>query len=336
MLNVVILMPVYNDWESARLLWGQLDRVARESGERRLRILCVDDGSTAPLDHSMDAEAFSPSIRIDVLRLKRNVGHQRAYAIGLTYIFQHLQCDAVLCMDADGEDRVEDIVPLLARFEALGRNHAVFAARKRRLESRVFQFGYLMFRWAHRVLVGVSVRIGNFSVLPFNQLAALVVSPDLWSHYAATVLKLRISMSTVPIDRGRRLVGRSRMNYVSLVTHGLSAFSVFSEVVATRILIGGTIGFLIVTLLFAGLLALHSFLRFEPGNWTIAAVVLVFVAITNAVMMALSSAFGVLVRRDQLGFLPIRDASYFVSEYFPLYESPRAYSSPEASVARVI
>jgi polyisoprenyl-phosphate glycosyltransferase len=319
-LNVIVLMPVYNDWESARLLWDQLDRVVSALDQTRVAILCVDDGSTAPLSHPVIREAFTHIAGIDVLRLRRNVGHQRAYAIALTYIYQNLVCDAVLCMDADGEDRAGDIVPLLRQFEALGRGTAIFAARKRRLEGRIFQAGYLMFRWAHRLLVGLPVRIGNFSVLSFNHLSALVVSPDLWSHYAATVLKLRIPMATLPIDRGRRLVGRSRMNYVSLVIHGLSAFSVFSEVVATRVLIGGGIGFLLVSLLFFGLLGLHSLWRFGPGDWTITAVVLViFLVITNAVMMALSSAFGALARRDQLGFLPMRDAAYFVSECFSVF-----------------
>lgn len=172
----------------------------------------------------------------------------------------------------------------------LGPNHGLPAhtdARKRRLEGRIFQAGYRMFRWAHRILVGLPVRIGNFSVLSFEQVSALVVSPDLWSHYAATVLKLRIPRTTLPIDRGRRLMGRSRMNYVALVIHGRSAFSVFSEIVATRVLIGGSVGFVLVSAIFVALLAFHAFGRVGPGNWTLAAFVLVFLMVTNAVIMAL-------------------------------------------------
>jgi polyisoprenyl-phosphate glycosyltransferase len=146
------------------------------------------------------------------------------------------------------------------------------------------------------------------------------VSPDLWSHYAATVLKLRIPLATLPIDRGHRLTGRSRMNYVSLVIHGLSAFSVFSEVVATRILIGGSIAFALVSAVFFGLLGLHSFHRLELGNWTLAAIILVFFVITSAVITAVFSAFGVLARRDQLGFLPIRDAGYFISSRYSVFD----------------
>jgi hypothetical protein len=52
--------------------------------------------------------------------------------------------------------------------------------------------------------------------------------------------------------------------------------------------------------------------------------VLIFLVTTNAVIMALASAFGVLARRDQLGFLPVRDAAFFVSEFFPIYEAKQA------------
>ena len=48
------------------------------------------------------------AIRI-VLRLRRNVGHQRAIALGLTYLQVEAGCEAVIVMDADGEDRPADV-----------------------------------------------------------------------------------------------------------------------------------------------------------------------------------------------------------------------------------
>ena len=72
-----------------------------------------------------------------MLRLRRNLGHQRAIAIGLTYIQAQMTTayEAVVVMDGDGEDAPEDVPRLLARLEAEGGRSIVFAERTRRSES---------------------------------------------------------------------------------------------------------------------------------------------------------------------------------------------------------
>jgi 2-polyprenyl-3-methyl-5-hydroxy-6-metoxy-1,4-benzoquinol methylase len=82
------------------------------------------------------------------------------------------------------------------------------------------------------MLTGISVRVGNFSILPRSYLSTLIVLSELWNHYAAAVFRSRLKFEMIPIPRGRRIAGASRMNFVSLVTHGLSAASVFSDIVA--------------------------------------------------------------------------------------------------------
>ena len=87
------------------------------------------------------------------------------------------------------------------------------------------------------LLTGIPVRVGNFSVIPAAQLRRLVVVSELWNHYAAAVFKARTPKATVPTARAPRLAGRSRMNFVDLVTHGLSALSVHSELIGVRLLV---------------------------------------------------------------------------------------------------
>ncbi len=320
--SVVILMPVFNDWESAALLWQELDRAFASLHNTEATILCIDDGSVSPPDPRRMTADFRHLNAINILRLRRNVGHQRAIAIGLTEIYEHMPCDAVVCMDADGEDRAADVPLLLEKFQLLGRNVAIFAARRKRLEGRLFQFGYLLFRFIHLLLVGFSVKIGNFSVLAFEHLSSLIVSPDLWSHYAATVVKLRIPMQTVPADRGPRYAGRSKMSYITLVSHGLSAISVFGETVATRILIGVLLG-LSISLVTAVLVLTAVRGAALSFNWITVLVAFSLLTILDALSAASVAAFAVLSKRDQLGFLPIRDYGYFVRELTCVYERHR-------------
>ena len=108
--SVWIFIPVYNDWESVRLL---LPAVAKAIGTTPdpWRVLLVDDGS------SMPAPAFSaalPVAGVSILHLQRNVGHQRAICIGLCHLYEHSRARRIVVMDGDGEDDPEDIPRLVA------------------------------------------------------------------------------------------------------------------------------------------------------------------------------------------------------------------------------
>src|SRR5262249_24563969 len=125
---------------------------------------------------------------------------------------------------------------MLDEFERRGRKEVVFAARAKRMESLMFKFFYRVYQLLHRVLTGIEVRVGNFSVMPRQVLARVIASPDLWNHYAAAVYRAKVSRRLLPLARGVRLTGVSKMNFVTLLTHGLSAIAVFSDQVSARLL----------------------------------------------------------------------------------------------------
>ena len=82
--GLLVLMPVYNDWESLQKLLARLEEVAGGLG-RPVDVLVVDDGSTDPPPARIEAQLRAiRSVR--VLELRRNLGHQRAIAIGLAYV----------------------------------------------------------------------------------------------------------------------------------------------------------------------------------------------------------------------------------------------------------
>jgi glycosyltransferase involved in cell wall biosynthesis len=302
---VVVLIPVYNDWDAVSLLLARLDDVVTFP----IDVLLVDDGSTDPA--SVDGP-FTRIGRVDVLQLRRNLGHQRAIAVALFHIATQAPHAAVVVMDGDGEDRPDHVPILLAEYERLGRHRVVFAARSKRLEGTIFQAFYGIYRLVHRVLTGMTVRIGNFSVLPPEAISRLMVAPELWNHYAATVVRTRLPHAAIPLPRGERLAGRSRMNFVALLVHGLSAISVFSDVVSARLLVAA------VTLLVAsaGAMAVVITIRFGTGlaipGWATYAAGVLAIMFLQALMLSVLLVFNVIGTRTQLGFLPVRDAELFV------------------------
>jgi len=314
---LVILIPAYNDWVAVSLLLEQLDR-SLAGKELHARVLLVDDGSTEPAGTAFDAVQLSSIDDTLILSLRRNFGHQRAIAIGLAFVESELPCDAVVVMDGDGEDDPADVPRLIERCRALGNTRVVFAERTRRVDSLTFRAFYACYRAAHWALTGVKVRVGNFSIIPRQVLRKLVTVSELWNHYAAAVFVAKLPRDTVETTRRPRLHGRSKMNFGSLVGHGLSAMSVHGEALAIRLLFGSLIvGFAVVA-------ALALMAGATGGYGTASTSVIVVGAVfalglsAELVGMALMLALRTLQGRAASGFLPLRDYKFFVDTVAPL------------------
>jgi hypothetical protein len=314
--RLLICIPVFNDWHSVAILLKNVDRVFSES-KILVTIVLVDDGSTerhegVVLHHGQSA--------VRILRLTRNMGHQRAIAIGLAAIADKFECDAVVVMDGDGEDNPVDIPVLLFELQKHHPPAVIFAQRMRRTETLKFKLGYACFKVLHRLLTGRPCDVGNFSVIPAVWLKRLVCSSELWIHYAAAVACSRLPIVKVPCNRGQRYAGQSHMKLTSLVVHGLSAISVFGETVGVRICLalGAITGVTVV-----GLMAV-LYLRFMtdlavPG-WATSATGLLLILLVNLLLLTMNSVLVILGARNNASFVPSRDWSTFVSGWTVIHE----------------
>jgi glycosyltransferase involved in cell wall biosynthesis len=318
-LRLILIMPVCDDWFSAAELTRRLDQ-AIPSQTHSVRIMFIDDGSLEKCPPQDFRGPFSVVKAIDVLRLRRNLGHQRAIATGLAYVHAHLiNSDAVVVMDADGEDTPEGVVRLLEAYTKTQGNRIIFARRGRRSESLLFRSCYHIYRYLHHGLTGISVRVGNFSILPWESINTLVAMSELWNHYAAAIFRSRLALSMVPIARGPRIAGRSTMNFASLVSHGLSAMSVFSDVIGVRLLIGSLsasvlCGFGIVAVVLIRLLTNLAI----PG-WATYATGALTIILIQLLTIAASFTFFMLSNRTNLGFVPFRDYSLFTEDVVRIF-----------------
>ncbi|MDQ3419273.1 MAG: glycosyltransferase [Acidobacteriota bacterium] len=299
-----ILIPVYEDWAAVTRLIKELDATGR-----RCDVLLIDDGSVSPRPAALAGILGAGAV--EVLRLRRNLGHQRAIAIGLAYLEANGLEASVVIMDGDGEDRPADVPRLLDAAETSG-GSIVFAERTRRSEGWLFSVLYHTYRGAHWVLTGERVRVGNFSAIPASLLPRLVAVSDLWNHYAAAVFKSRLPFMTIPTDRGVRYAGQPKMNYVALVTHGLSAMAAFGDRIGVRLLTatvlvglvaGAALAFAVVRPLLSG--------GGVPG-WAPMAILLFFVVIFQALAVSLTFVFVILGSRDSSTFIPLRDYKFYV------------------------
>jgi len=219
----IVVMPVYEDVEASTKLFQELRRTQGSA----TYIVAVDDGSVRqPVDVAAISDAGLEGV---VIRLRRNVGHQRAIAIGLSYVAENFGDDAVvIAMDSDGEDTPESITELIAGLDAADVD-VVVATRKSRVESLKFKTFYIVYKMLFSLLSGRQISFGNFMAAKMPAVRRLASMQELWTHVAASVLGSKLRVRTCALDRGPRYAGRSKMNFVGLALHGFRALMVFAE-----------------------------------------------------------------------------------------------------------
>lgn len=310
--DVLILIPVYDDWEAAGLLIERLDR-EMHAVRGLIHIVLIDDGSSVPADR-LPRLHLNRIGRVSVLCLRRNLGHQRALAVGMSFVEAELPFRAMVVMDGDGEDSPADVPRLLKRLDEERGQRIVFAERSKRSECTAFRICYKLYRGLHWLLTGLRVRVGNFSALSPVFLSRLVVISDLWNHYPASVVKARLPIAMLPTCRATRLAGESRMNFVGLVTHGLSAISVFGDRVGVRLLVATAAAVAFTVLGLGAVLGLRFGTDFAIPGWATTAAGALVLLLLHLLTIACLFTFTVLNGRNGSSFLPARDYHYFVGE----------------------
>lgn len=313
MTSVAIIIPIFNDWPSARLLLKDLDDVFAATGAGYApSIFLVDDGSTDRCDFADFSGPFRALQRVTLVPLLINVGHQRAIACGLVHVADLPGGpESIVIMDGDGEDRPQDVPKLLEAFAQSGNRTVIFAERGRRSEGRVFKTGYYLYKTLFTVLTGKDIRFGNFSILHRDHAAALVLAPELWLNYPATIQKRRFPFGMIRTDRGKRLAGESRMNLSALITHGLSAMAINNEVIGTRLILALTVVISLFGLALAVVVGIRVFIpSIAVPGWASYVTGLLAVLILNSLTLGLSFVFSVLGNRTSATILPKKDAAY--------------------------
>lgn len=311
-MKVTLVIPVYDDWASLERLLGAIDSQSDlESVE--FELLVINDGSRGvPPPHFWAANRFRHIRSLRLINLICNLGHQRAIAVGLVTAAKELAADGVIVMDGDGEDRPEDIPRLIATARQMP-GYIVCARRSKRSEPTIFKLFYAAYKTMFRILAGTRIDFGNFCYIPRAALDGLAYSPSLWNHLAATLARSRFPLARIATDRGSRYVGRSTMSLDLLVTHGLSAISVYSDIVLVRIMIG-MLGISVLTVF--GLITVAAIRMFSdlaiPG-WASSVFGSLGVVLLQSIIFAVISAFLLLSARSTKPVIPMIDALQFIA-----------------------
>jgi hypothetical protein len=214
-------------------------------------------------------------------------------------------------------------VRLIDRCRELGNSKIIFAGRTQRNEGFSFRVFYVVYKFLYRILTGRNYHVGNFSAIPAKFLRRLSVISEGWNHYASSVLKARIPFEEIDTVRGKRLDGSTKMNFTSLVIHGLSAISVHSEVVGVRMLCATLFLTFFSLVAVAVVVAVRLFTDLAVPGWATYVTAFLAVILLQSVTLSFFFSFIVLNGRQNATFLPERDYHYFIAGEHVIFERGR-------------
>ena len=223
MKTIIILIPVYNDWESLNKLLKEINENIKFFDEINFECLIVNDSSTKQIPQLRKPNNF---VSLELLNMKENRGHARCNAFGIRYIFQNKKFDNLILMDGDGEDRPEEIKSLVQKIKE-NPNLSVVAKRIKRSEGAFFQSLYQLHKFITFIFTGQNINFGNYSILTKNDVNKLHSKASLWSSFSGSVKKNIKSLQEINSTRGLRYFGPSQMSLFKLIIHSFSIIAVF-------------------------------------------------------------------------------------------------------------
>ena len=267
MKKIIILIPVFNDWDSLKKLINEINENIEVYKDINFECLIVNDASTIDQPKLVKPNNIKS---LEILNMKENKGHARCNAFGIRHVFENKEFDNLILMDGDGEDRPKEIKSLVDKINDKS-SVSVVAKRVKRSEGLFFQFLYQIHKLITLIFTGENINFGNYSILTKKDVEKLYSKASLWSSFSGTVKKNIEVLNEINSFRGLRYYGPSKMSLFKLLIHSFSIIAVFKFKVFLRST------FMIIILAF-----LNSYL----GNFSV--LLQIFIVIFNLTIFIIS------------------------------------------------
>ena len=228
MKKYIIIIPVYNDWQSVLKL---IDNIDLQINNQNVDIVIVNDASTEAIDSTKRTYFKINSVKI--LNLINNIGHCQGIATALQYCNTNLEFDYIIPMDGDGEDRPEELKKFFELTESLA-PEVITANRIKRSEGTLFKALYVAHKFLTYVMIGKMIKFGNYSCVSKKAVGKILSTGSIWLTYSGSIIKNFSSIESVSSIRGVRYFGPSKMNFAKLAIHSLNISASFRETIFIR------------------------------------------------------------------------------------------------------
>ena len=229
-MKITILIPIYNDWNSVKLLINNIDKAVTDI-EGNFSVIIINDASTQKKPDNF--LSFKNLKSVKIINMINNRGHGRCNAAGLKYIYEKEDFDYVIPMDGDGEDRPEEIKKLVDNLN-YHPDKPIVGERIKRSEGFFFKFCYFIHKLITFTFTGQSIKYGNYTCLPKTIVEKMINEKATWSSFSGSLAKVAKDRASIPSERGTRYFGPSKMSFKNLLIHSLSIITEFKINVLIR------------------------------------------------------------------------------------------------------
>ena len=229
-MKIKILIPIYNDWQSAFKLLENINSEVSNLGHE-FSVIIVNDASTESKPELTTNLDNLNSIKI--INMRENRGHARCNATGLKHIFENEEFDYVIPMDGDGEDRPEEIKQLVDNLN-YHPDKPIVGERIKRSEGVFFKLCYFAHKLITFIFTGQSIKFGNYTCLTKSTIEKMLTDKATWSSFSGSLAKNCNDRAAIASERGKRYFGPSKMSFLNLIKHSLAIIGVFKFNVLIR------------------------------------------------------------------------------------------------------
>jgi len=212
-LKISVIIPVYKNEASLKTLHTRLRALYPASV---MELVFVNDASPdKSIDILQTLSIHDQTIRL--IDLKENIGQQAAIRQGLA----EASGDIVVVMDADLQDPPH-IIPDLVTHLKMGMFDAVFAARNNSYQSGFRMMCSWGFRALIRLLTGLPKGAGGYVALSRKMVDRLLERSRPRFYLAGLIGCSGLEVSTIPVNRNKRLEGQSAFSQIDRIHTALS------------------------------------------------------------------------------------------------------------------
>lgn len=224
MKTISVIIPFFNERESLNQIYSELlDAYRMHFSRYRIEIILMDNHSTDG-SHAIAVEIARGDERVRVIRLSRNFGYQANILTG----YLNACGDAVVQLDADGEDDPRLIAELIKHWEQGFK--VVYGVRKSRVES---SFISMQRKFFYRLVSALSphpvpIDAGDFRLLDREVVHALSQFKEANPYLRGLITLIGHSQVGIPYERRQRFGGNSKFSwwdYLQLAWDGITSLS---------------------------------------------------------------------------------------------------------------
>lgn len=223
MIDLSIIIPIYNEEGNINLLFDRVKKVAQEISPSH-EMIFINDGSR---DNSilLIKQLASKDSCVKYINFARNFGHQIAVSAGL----DNCSGERIVIIDADLQDPPELIFEMTKKMDE---GFEVVYAKRRSRDGESFLKKWTA-KWFYRTLkkitsVNIPVDTGDFRIMDKRIVDVLKQMPEQHKFLRGQISWVGFNQTYVEYDRSERNAGETGYTYRKMIRFALDGITAFS------------------------------------------------------------------------------------------------------------